>query len=421
MTQAQPGLAEMNARMNQWMNEKPQGNFNNTTELRLNQNDLVIFQFAASGNDGDRLIKAYRSHIFGQTSKTGKRFNEARYCPVQNGEGQECMFCQAIASGQLPANTGELKERMSMWLLVHQILHAQMPQVRQGEPVPNWPIVNYEGSNYYMEEVNAWKVWHTSAWRESPWSDICRSASMYGSLHAFTAQILCTGQGMNKRFKFYVLPNSAPLPREYYEQAYSSLTPIPDMLREEASKNLSQNPQPQGGQWSGQQPVANNFVPGGLPAPGAPMQFQPAMTVPTTFVPPAAPAPVLNVPSATPPPLATTAPPPPATFQPGSNPPTPGVPNGNVAPPHIPTMAEAPVSHPNEAPPAPVQAPTAVAAPVAPPQAPAAPVSPPAPPIVPSIPPQAPVMPATPPPVQPPAPPTNAAPEDSRRPMRRMF
>lgn len=416
MTQAQPGLAEMNARMTQWINEKPQGSFNNTTELRLNQNDLVIFQFAANGNDGDRLIKAYRAHIFGQVSKTGKRFNEARYCPIQNGDGQECVFCTALSNGSLPPSTGDLKERMSMWMLVHQILHAQMPQVQQGQPLPDWPIVSYEGSNYYMETVNAWKIWHTSAWRESPWSDICRQASMYGSLHAFTAQILCTGSGMGKRFKFYVLPNSATLPREYYEQAWNSLTPIPEILREEGNKQLAQNPQPQGGQWSQQQQVANNFVPGGIGAPAGPMSFAPTMAAPMAFAPPTAPAPPLTVPMALqPPPLATVSPPPPATFQPAGQLSIIGIPDESVSP--APPAAQEPLPQAStEA----IQAPQAVAAPVASPPPVAAPVTPSAPSTAPAIPPQTPSLPPAPPATSP----TNTvqqAPDDGRRPLRRMF
>lgn len=433
MTAQAPSLAEMNARMTQWMNEKPQGNFNNTTELRLNQNDLVIFKFAATGSDGDRLIKAYRAHIFGLVSKNNKRYNEARYCPVQNGDGQECMWCNALNSGQLAAGTGELKERMSMWLLVEQILHASMPQPRQGEAVPQWPIVAYEGQNYYMEEVNGWKVWHTSAWRESPWSDICRTASMYGTLHAFTAQILCTGSAMNKRFKFYVLPNSAPLPREYYEQAWTALSPLPDLLREEGNRNLSQNPQATAGNWSETRQISNNFVPGGMGGGGgAPMTFQPAMAAPVVFAP--APQPLAVPTTMAPPPLAVAAPPAPAIFQPaaapaafipGGNPPGSPVPNGNVPPPApLPPAAPEPVA---QAAPAPVQAPQAVAAPIAPPAPPAAPVAPPAPPVGPVIPPAAPALPATPPPSFVGAPPPTApsavqqAPDDGNRPLRRMF
>lgn len=403
MTTSAPGLAEMNARMQQWMNEKPTGNFNNTTELRINQNDMVIFQFASSGADGDRLIKAYRSHIFGLISKNNKRYNETRYCAVQNGEGQECMFC----------NMGhtDIKERMSMWLLVHQILHASLPQPQQGQPMPDWPVVNYEGNNYYMEQVNAWKIWHTSAWRESPWSDICRAASLYQSLHNFTAEILCTGSGMNKRFKFIVLPNSAALPNEYYQQAWSSLEPIPDMLRAEMSRQIAQNPQPAGGVWSDRQQIATNFVPGGVPMGGHAVAWQP----------PAAPAPTLAVPMTIgAPPLAVAAPPPPATFQPGGVPAAAAPIGGVVSPPMAPPAA--PPQQPPAAPPAePIQA---VAAPVAPPAPPAAPVPPVAPPAVPAIPAQPPALPATPPPAPPTAPPTGQveqAPDDGRRPMRRMF
>lgn len=412
MTQAQVGgLAAMNERMQQWMNEKPQGgNFNNTTELRLNQNDMVIFQFAASGNDGDRLIKAYRSHVFGQISKKGNRYNEHRYCAIQNGEGQECMFCQMGHT--------DIKERMSMWLLVQVILHASMPQVQQGQQPPNWPIVQYEGQNYYKEDVNAWKIWHTSAWRESPWSDICKQQAMYGSLHNFTAQIQCTGQGMQKRFKFYVLPNSATLPQEYYQQAWNSLQALPEMLRSEMTRQVAQNPQPGQAQWSQQQPIANptNFFPGPVQQPqAAPIPFTPIaappLAVPTMGMPSMAPPP---------PPLATAPPQQPATFQPGSGQAAPAVPGADVAPSHVPTMAEVPVSHPNEAPPAPVQA---VAAPVAPPALPTVPAlpvaPPPAGPSIPPPPPAMPMVPSNPAGLQPQ--PVEQAPDDGRRPMRRMF
>lgn len=222
----------MNERMNQWMNEKPSMDFG--SELRLKAGNQVIFQFVANGDDGDRFIKAYRSHMVPTiNTKTGQKMNVPRYCPVQSNDEQihTCAHCDA-------AEPTGIKERMSIWMYVYNILHTQMPQDK------SFPQVNHEGRFYFNEEVNGFRVWHTSAWRESPWSDICKLFELYHGLHNFTAQLAAVGEMMARRYKVYPIPQSAPLSAEIYERAKTECQPLFELVRTQIGSAVAANPTP---------------------------------------------------------------------------------------------------------------------------------------------------------------------------------
>lgn len=278
-------LREMQQRMTTWMNEKP--SFNSGDELRLNRDDLMIFQFAGNGDENGRLLAVYRSHIIPQRGKNGKPYNAQRYCPIKSGENMECPFC---AQGM-----DDIKERMSMWFYVHHILHAQMPAEK------HFPQVEYAGRYYFDEEVMGWRRWDSSAWRESPWNDIVNLAQMYQGLHNFTAQMQVTGEGLSRRFKIYPIPNSPALPPELYQQALDTLETIPEYLHKQLTSPVQAAPTGQ----QQQQPAGNNMVVPFSPVVSTPFNNSAAPAAPTVFTPVA--------PAATPPPpLATFPPAPPA-------------------------------------------------------------------------------------------------------------
>lgn len=255
-------LQDMNERMAQWMAEKP--TFDSGAELRLEKDDLVLFQFVSSGEDGDQFIKVYRSHILEAISKAGKRYNTHRYCPVQSGDDMACPLCDQ--------GVKDIKERMSIWMYVTNILHAKLPQDKQ------FPYVAYEGKNYYQEEVNGWKVWHTSAWRDSPWQMIVKLGAMYKGLHNFAAQLIAVGDGLNRRFSVYAIPQTEGITAEQYTTAKVECENLGDMLRKQINQAVQLNPNP-GQQVQGQpqqQPVP--FVPGGQAQP-QPVPFQPAQVM----------------------------------------------------------------------------------------------------------------------------------------------
>jgi len=220
-------LREMNERMTSWMNEKP--SFDNGLELRLMRDDLVILQFASNGDDGDSLIKAYRSHVFDQVGKNNNRYSTHRYCPIQSGE-------QGVACANCEAGNGDIKERMSIWFWVQNILHTQMPKEK------TFPQIQYQGRLYFNEEVMAWKLWHTSAWKESPWNDICQLYEMYKGLHNLTAQMAVVGDGINRRYKVYAIPQSPALAPELYTRAKAECQPIPAILKAQLGQAVAQNP-----------------------------------------------------------------------------------------------------------------------------------------------------------------------------------
>lgn len=230
-------IYDMDTRRQQWMSEKPQWD-GNSNEWRPQPNDLLIFHFVANGDEGDRFLKVYRSHIIQKAGKdaSGKEtfFSEARYCPIQSGEPElPCPLCEAGHT--------EIKERMSMWLDVDNILHAQLPRKMPEGKV--FPQVVHENRMYFNEEVNGFKLWHTSAWRDSPWPDILKNYEIYKGLHNFVGNIQVVGERLQRRFKLYALPYTPFLAPERYSLAQQECTPIIDILHAEINSPVQINPQ----------------------------------------------------------------------------------------------------------------------------------------------------------------------------------
>ena len=259
-------LREMNERRAKWLAEKPGGDWGD--ELRYQENDLIIFQFTSSGNDGDQFVKLYRAHEFDIVTRSGRTGSTFRYCPVQNGEEAECPYC---AQG----NT-TLKERMSIWMYVMNIMHTTMP------PEKSYPQVNYQGRLYFNEEVNAFKIWHASAWRDSPWNDILNIAEMYKGLHGFTAQMAVVGKELQRRYKIYALPNSTQVTPELYERAKAECASIPQLLKEQMAGAVQSAPVQQ----AAGSPVPTGAAPFQIPGSNAAPVWQPPSGEPNQSVTP---------------------------------------------------------------------------------------------------------------------------------------
>lgn len=232
-------LQEMAARREAWMNEKP--TYTGNTLLRPRGGDLIWFQFASTGNDGDQFFKVYKAHEFPILTPAGRN-TAYRFCPVKNGDSNECPYC---AQGHVA-----IKERMSMWVWVQLILHTGLPQ-KMPEGV-TFPIVTHEGRNYYQEALETdvggqkwpggFRIWHASAWRESPFDDIVRFNSMFSGLHNFSAQLIATGEGMARRYKMYALPNTTGFNADQYAVAKELCKAIPQLLLEEMASPVTVAP-----------------------------------------------------------------------------------------------------------------------------------------------------------------------------------
>lgn len=297
-------LREMNDRMQAWMNEKPQQNWGD--RLSFSRGDVLLGYFCSSGSDGDALIKIYKSHMVESRSKNGVPLNLPRYCPKSSGQTEfECPLC---AQGHT-----DIKERMSMWFYVVNLLHTTQPQDKQ------LPQVQFEGNAYFNEEVQGFRRWDASAWRESPWSDIVKLNEMYathGGLHGFMAQMVTVGDNLQRRYKLYAYPNSQPFTQELYERAKRECKPIPETLKEEINSPVQAAPaqssvgapQPSFGNW---QPSGGSgiFTPLALPVQTA--AFTPGLGAPTTTPAPVAATetPQTPAPAASAPPAAAPAPP----------------------------------------------------------------------------------------------------------------
>lgn len=264
-------LYEMNQRRQQWMDEKPSWD-GNTQELRgLGEGDTVIFNFVSNGDDRDRFIKIYRAHIVDKKiqPKDGRpafNISETRYCPQQSGDTETpCPLCQAGHT--------VVKERMSIWMYVQNIMHAQLPsKMPEGK---TFPYVQFNSRNMFNEEVNDFKIWHASAWRESPWGDIIRMFELFKGLHNFTAQMDVVGQKLSRRYKIYGVPNSPFLAESVWAAAQEQCMPITDILRAEVNEPIQTQENPQ------------------------PMQTQQtSLGTPTPFIAPGQAAPVFQFPSA---------------------------------------------------------------------------------------------------------------------------
>lgn len=293
-------LQQMSQRREAWLNEKP--GFSGGNELRLRAGDEAYVHFVSSAgsnnDDGDRFIKLYRAHSFDVIGSNGKRSNPVRYCLMQNGDAPECPYCQM--------GHDNIKERMSMWFFVYMISHRTMPA--NTPPEKMLPMfVDSDGITKYKEEVNDFRIWHSSAWRESPWTDIVKLADMYKGLNNFVAQIAATGEGLQKRFKLWAMPQSNPFPPEGYAKAMETVTPVPQVLKDALASPVQWNPQAAQPQVVQQQAPMGNVIPfNPVSAFGGQTQAAPAAADPPTFVfqAPAA-APVAPAPVVVPPPAPT--------------------------------------------------------------------------------------------------------------------
>lgn len=273
-------LRDMSQRRDAWLNEKPQGGGEKLRGLR--NGDEVFFWFAGNGDEGDRLIKIYRAHAV-QTVVNGQPMTATRYCPKQN-DGEPCALCDQGLS--------DMKERMGIWMYITSILHATLAPNTPPDKIP--PQINYQGTIYFNDQINGFKFWDASAWRDSPWPDIIKLSEMHQGLHKFMAQMSVVGEKMQRRYKLYAMPNSTGLPTELYQQAMNELKPVKELLLSELASPVATAPGAPQQNLGTAQPMApvQNFQPFSTPVNNQPHSVPPfnpfSAAPPAPQVPPAA-------------------------------------------------------------------------------------------------------------------------------------
>lgn len=229
-------LEEMTARRDQWLAEKPQMG-GDSTVVKLGPGDIAYGHFVSTGDDGQSFLKIYRSHQFPSIGSKGGRFNAYRYCPRTSSDPDitECPNCDMGHT--------QIKERMSFWFYIYYVLRATMPQIRDGQQQLNQ--VQQDGKIYWHEEINGYRIWEDSAWRDSPLGMILQLKGAYKGLHNFVFQLTASGTGTQRRYAIFALPNSQALTPELYEGAKEACEPVIERLRKEITQPAQQNPQAQ--------------------------------------------------------------------------------------------------------------------------------------------------------------------------------
>jgi len=199
------------------------------TDFWLRKDDLAIVHFICTGGEGDPYFDTYVAHEY-PASGQGK-YSTLKYCPVESGH-DENYPCEGCREGI------KTKDRMIMWFHVYNILHANL------KGTESFPQVSWSNKVYFNREVNAPKVWDTSAWRESAIDDILMLGAQLGSLHKTRINLVCSGEGLSKRFKLYMEPGSEPFDPETYEADKQLIRPVVEVLRDQlVTVPTVQNPQ----------------------------------------------------------------------------------------------------------------------------------------------------------------------------------
>lgn len=267
----------MQARRQQWAAEKPVYSGGNELRFSTLGGELVFGYFVSSGEDADQFINIYKGHAVPTVTSKGIKISVVKFCPILSGVGEQCAYCDA-------GNT-DFKDRMAMWLYISDILHTNLPAEKQ------FPTVPYGGRVYFREEVNAFKLWYSSAWKESPWDDIVRFHTLYKGLHNFMWQMVVSGAGMARRYKMYAMPEPAQFTAEMYEKAKQECRPIPELLKEslagpvQAAPAVAEQQTFTPGAAAPGPTILQAFapgLPGGAPTAAAPKEAPPGVLPPVT-------------------------------------------------------------------------------------------------------------------------------------------
>lgn len=216
------GIRQLQERQERWRSEKPEGGAGGFN-LYPKGGDIVRAHLLSSGEDNDPWFEVYYAHEIPARTQGG--YASYVYCPVESHvEGEDdghdpdypCPYCELDGY--------KLKKRMIMGWYVWDILHEKLAEGQK------WPTVTHMGRNYYQQEVNAGRIWETSAWKDSCLDDLIFLGAQMGDMRTLLMNLLATGEGLSRRYKVHSVPNTDPLDQESYDEAVGQLKTCLDIL-----------------------------------------------------------------------------------------------------------------------------------------------------------------------------------------------
>jgi hypothetical protein len=263
------GIKDIQAREALWKEQNVAQGGGEMYRLFLGNGDRVFFNNLWTGEDGDPMFESYISHEY--PAQRAGQWSQQKLCPVQSGfdVNYDCPGCR---------DDVKFKRRMAMWFYVTDILYAAP---RENEQLPT---TNYNGQIYFHRSVNGFRLWDTSAWKESPHDTFMENAHQ-GYLLPYTWHMHSSGANKDRRYKANMMPNTPGTTPELIAKARAECVPIKQWLMDQLNAVPTVAAPAAGGTF---QPPSFQTT-GMAPAPAPVSQTQPAFQPTTTVA--AAPAP----------------------------------------------------------------------------------------------------------------------------------
>lgn len=224
--------------------------------LWLQQDDVVRFHFLWNGvEDPSPYFLDYAAHQLPPDG--GARFGRRVYCPQLSGHDYDyaCAYCEDLT--EFPR-----KERLLMWLFVHEWL--QVPNERRRQNAGDTPTIEHNGRQYLNVKLEKPMLWEVSGWidsKASPLQRIYRLFSMTNhDLTSSQMELVVNGAGLGRSYDIDPVGGSGPLDAATRAAAEEAAVDLRQKLAESLSaaeqvQRPAEQPQPTNGQPAPAQPA----------------------------------------------------------------------------------------------------------------------------------------------------------------------